>query len=269
MNKNLLKSILTLSLVGVLTLTLGACGKQKEVSSLDKIKKEGKLIVGTSADYPPYEFHKSIDGKDTIVGFEIAIAKEIAKDLGVELEIKDMDFDGVLASVPTGKIDLGVAGINPDPERRKSMDFSDIYYKAAQSIIVREEDKDKYSTIDSLTKKKISVQKGTIQEDIAKEQIKNGEIKSLGKVTDLILELKTGKADAILVETPVAKAYVEKNPGIVISAAEVKDDSEGGSAIGIKKGNTELADAVNKTLERLSKENLVEKFIIEANELMD
>ena len=72
----------------------------QDVSSLEKIKAAGKIILGTSADYPPYEFHALIDGKDTIVGFDIELAKEIAKDLGVELEIKDMSFDGLLAACP-------------------------------------------------------------------------------------------------------------------------------------------------------------------------
>ena len=92
--KNILISTLTIATL----FAFAGCGKtsSSSTSTVDKIKKSGKLLLATSADYPPYEFHKNIDGKDTIVGFDIALAKEIAKDLGVELEIKDMDFQGVL-----------------------------------------------------------------------------------------------------------------------------------------------------------------------------
>ena len=75
-------------------------------SALEAIKSKGKLVIGTSADYPPYEFHKEVDGKDQIVGFDIEIAKQFAKDLGVELEIKDMAFDGLLVALQADKVDM-------------------------------------------------------------------------------------------------------------------------------------------------------------------
>ena len=96
-------------------------------TKLDTVKESGKLIVGTTADYPPYEFHAMIDGKDTIVGFDMALAADIAKHLGVELEIQDMEFSAVLSGVETGLIDVGIAGIKSTAERDKTMDFSKIY----------------------------------------------------------------------------------------------------------------------------------------------
>ena len=89
----------------------------KGQSSLEKIKASGKIILGTSADYPPYEFQALIDGKDTIVGFDIELAKEIAKDLGVELEIKDMSFDGLLAALASGNVDMVISGMTPTEYR--------------------------------------------------------------------------------------------------------------------------------------------------------
>lgn len=265
--KNILISTLTIATL----FSFAGCGKNSSssTSTVDKIKKSGKLLLATSADYPPYEFHKNIDGKDTIVGFDITLAKEIAKDLGVELEIKDMDFQGVLDSVSSGKVDIAIAGMNPSPEREKSLDFSKIYYTSSQSVMIRNSDKDKYTTPDSLKGKKIAVQNGTIQEKLAKEQIPDANIKSLPKINDLILELQNNKVDAIVIETPVAKAYSEKNSALAVSSVGIKTSDDMGSAVGIKKGNKELVDQVNKTLDRLNKDKLIDKFVIEANEMVD
>ena len=89
-----------------------------KATALDATKSKGKLVVGTSADYPPYEFHKQVDGKDQIVGFDIDIAKEVAKDLGVELEVDDMSFDGLLVALQAGKVDMVFAGMTPTDERK-------------------------------------------------------------------------------------------------------------------------------------------------------
>lgn len=129
-----------LSLLLVLMLVLSslfvACANDKEASkaeentevdsnSLEGIKKKGKIIMGTSADYPPFETHMMIDGKDQIVGFDIEIAKYIADQLGVELEIRDMDFDKLLGGLSTGMLDIVIAGMNPDPERAKEVNFNE------------------------------------------------------------------------------------------------------------------------------------------------
>lgn len=231
-------------------------------------KKADKIVVGTSADYPPYEFHKEINGKDAIVGFDIDIAKEIAKDLGVELEIKDMEFGGLLADLKTDKVDFVLAGMTPDAERALEVDFSTIYYNAEHGLVINKKDIDKYKTISDLKGKTIGVQKGSIQEDIANEQIESAQIKALGKVSNLMLELKSGKVDAVVVEQPVANAYVKNNDALHMTDITFKDE-EGGSAVAVKKGNKELLESINKTIERLIKENKVEEFVINANEMMD
>ena len=175
--------IASLIIGGILSLT--ACGNgggattggetetggKEVVSKIEQIKKSGKLILGTSADYPPYEFHKEIDGKDTIVGFDIEIAKEIAKDLGVELEIKDMDFDGLLLALNADKVDMVMAGMTPDPERIKVVDFSKIYYEAVHGVVINVANKDTFKTVEDLAGKKVGAQKGAVQEDIAVNEL--------------------------------------------------------------------------------------------------
>jgi arginine/lysine/histidine transporter system substrate-binding protein len=235
---------------------------------LADIKKAGTIIMGTSADYAPYEFHKNIDGKDTIVGFDVEIAKAIAKDLGVKLEIKDIGFDGLLPALNAGKVDFVISGMTPNEERLKSVDFSKIYYTAQQVIMIRADDKDKFKSMDDLKKVSVGVQTASIQEDIAKEQLQGAKIKSIAKITDLALELKNKKIDAIIMESPVANGYVNKNKDLVISSVKPKAE-EAGSAIAIKKGNDTLTAEINKSLDKMIKDKTIDKLVDEAFQLSE
>lgn len=265
MTKRKIVKLLAVVLILTLSVVFVACSDNS--AGLDKVKESGKLVLGTSADYPPYEFHKEINGEDTIVGFDIEIAKEIAKDLGVELEIKDMKFGGLLAALQTNKVDLVIAGMTPDTERAKEVDFSNIYYNAEHGVAVRAEDKDIYKTAEDLAGKTIGVQQGAIQEDIAKEQIENPNVKAIGKVSDLMLQLINGKVDAIVVEDVVGESYAENNKELFLTDIRFTDE-EGGSAIAVKKGNKELLDSINSTLERLEEKDLIDKFVLEANKMV-
>ncbi|WP_068774738.1 transporter substrate-binding domain-containing protein [Paenibacillus sp. FJAT-26967] len=251
----------------VLSLSLiAACGQKPEAqpgeSGADAQKKT--ITLGTSADYPPYEFHKSVDGKDQIIGFDIMIAQEIAKDMGAELVVRDMKFDGLLPALQTGNVDMILSGMTPTEERKKSVDFSKTYYTAKQMIVVRAEDKEQYKTMESLTGKRIVVQKASIQETVAKEQIKDAKIKTLSKITDIVLELKNKNADAAIIELPVATSHVNKDKTIVIAEATPSVE-EAGSAVAFKKGSQEMVDQANKTIDRLIAEKKIEQFVTEAS----
>ena len=131
-------------------------GESKD--KLTQIKEAGKLVVGMSADYAPYEYHALIDGKDQIVGFDVDIAQAIADDIGVELELKEMNFDSLCESVQLGKIDMTISGMTPKPDRTKAVDFSDIYYKAEQGFLIQASNKDKYKSLSDLEGKKVGAQ---------------------------------------------------------------------------------------------------------------
>lgn len=255
MLKKTLKKLALLAIAGVMVLSLSGCQEKSD-----------KLVVGTSADYPPYEFHILEDGKDKIVGFDMDIAAEIAKDMGKELEIKDMNFDALLGALEAGKIDIVMAAMTPDDEKKKNADFTDIYYKAEQGVIVRAEDKDKFKTVNDFKDVTVTVQLGTSQEDIANTQLIGCQVKTLKKVGDLVLDLKAKKCDAIIVELPVAKAYVKENPDLIISDVEVQDDV-GGAAAAVAKGETELLNQIDKTLKRLAEEGKIDEFVTKATEL--
>jgi ABC-type amino acid transport substrate-binding protein len=258
--KGILKKALCIFVVAVIAISIAGCGKGETMS---RIEKSGKLVVGTSGDYAPYEYHALVDGKDTIIGIDMSIAQEIAKDMGVELQVVDTDFNGLLAALNTNKVDIVIAGMNPDAERKKAVDFSKIYYEAKQGVMVRAEDKIK--SIADLSGKKVGAQLGTTQEKIVKEQIKDANLVSLGKIPDLVMELKNKKIDALVVELPVANGYVKNNNDLALTDIPVKDDT-GGSAIAIKKGNANLVDEINKSLDRLMKDGSIDKFVQEANE---
>lgn len=266
-----MKKTIATVLMGMLLVSMFAGCSPKEESSttkLDAIKESGKLVIGTSAAYPPYEFHIMVDGVDTIVGFDIEIAKEIAKDLGVELEIKDMTFDAVLAGVNTGMIDLGVAGITPTDERKESSDFSKVYYQAKQAILISKDNEGQITTADDLAGKTIGVQIGTTQEQMAMA-IEGATVKSLPKASDLVLELKSKKIDAVMLEMPVATSYANQNPDLMVPETVEFENTDSGSAIVAAKGETDLIDAVNQTIDKLISEGKIDQFVSEATMLAD
>lgn len=269
MKKNMLKKVLAIAIVGVMGFGLVSCGNgdtTKDTDLLSKIKEKGELVVGLNADYAPYEFHILENGQDKIVGFDIDIAEEIAKDMGVKLVIKDMEFDSLLSALTGNKLDLIISGMSPTKKRKKSVDFSDIYYVAEHGMVVRAEDKDKYKTFSDLNGQKVGAQMGSIQEGLAKDNIENVDLQLLSNVTELLVSLKAGKIEALVVELPVAEMIVQSNAELAVAEEKIKDES-GGSAIAIKKDSPELVAQVNETIKRIIDEKLLDQFIIDANDL--
>lgn len=262
MKKSLIKKIMSVVIVGVFGLMAIGCGSSssgKGKDRLSEIKERGKLIVGMSADYAPYEYHALIDGQDKIVGFDVDIAQAIADDMGIELELKEMEFSSLCESVKSGKLDMTISGMTPKPERAEVVDFSDIYYKAEQAFLIQASNKENYKTLADLEGKKIGAQMGSIQAEIA-EGIKDADVKLLSDVNTLILELKSGNIDALIIELPVANLAATTNTDLAVGE-EIVEDSEGGSAIGMKKNSPELVNQVNSTLKKLVDEEKVDEFV--------
>lgn len=229
---------------------------------------EGKLTVATSPDFAPYEFYAiGEDGTPKLAGFDMALAQYIADDLGLELEVVTVDFDGVLSELSTKSVDLGMAGLSPDPKRADIMDFSDLYYMGGQSLVTTKANAEKFSSFEDVNKPEVSVgaQTGSIQMDLATTNSPDADIIALPKVTDIISELLTGKMDAAYIETDVAKSYQKNYPDLEI-VLDVPYDVEG-SAIGVCKDNTALLAAVNEAIAAAIEDGSMENFIAEANEL--
>ena len=228
----------------------------------------GKLTVATSPDFAPYEFYAiGEDGKPQLAGFDVALAGYIADHLGLELEIIPMDFDGVLMELANKKVDLGLAGLSPDPKRENAMDFSDIYYEGGQAFVTVTANKDKFSTMESINVPSISVgaQTASIQMDLANQFSADADIIALPKVTDIIAELMTGKLDGAYIETAVAESYKVNYPELEI-VLDIPYDVAG-SAVGVSKDNAELLAGVNEAIAAAISDGSMAKFVAEAGEL--
>lgn len=264
---NLLKILSNLFVILLIPIFLISCGSNQD--KLEKIKSTGELILGTSADYPPYEFPIiSKTGSEEIVGFDIFIAREIAKDLGVKLTVKNLDFSGLLDALNSGSVDMILSGISPTEERRRSIDFSNIYY-TARNVLVTSKDK-AISSIEDLKGLTVGTQIGSIQDRIAQEKLKDSNIKSLLRVPELVLELLSKKVDAAVLEEPVAKQYVKANPDLkIVEISELNPSEVLGSAIGVKKNQQPLLEQINKTIERLINENKIDELFNESLKLFE
>ena len=222
---------------------------------------DGKLTVATSPDFAPYEFYSiDEDGNPTLAGFDMDLAKYIADKMGLELEVVPMDFDGVLSELSQKNVDLGMAGLSPDPARADAMEFSDLYYKGGQSFVSVKDKADEFKSLEDANNKDYSIgaQTGSIQLDLANENTPDADIVSLPKVTDIITELLTGKMDGAFIETDVAKSYQKNYPDLEI-LFDVPYDAEG-SAIGVCKGNDALLKAVNAAIADALEDGSMEKY---------
>lgn len=265
----LLTACSTTATVPATTESASADATQAEITAdkLQMIKDSGKLVLGTAADYPPFEFHVEIDGKDTIVGFDIDIAKKIAEAIGVELEIIDMKFEGLLPALTAGKIDLIVSGMTPTDERKQSVDFSIVYYDAKQTMLVKTDQVDVLNTIEAFAGKTLGVQKASIQEELAKTMFLESEAKAIDKIPNLILELKTNKVDGLLLAEPVAAQYAKANDDLSMNGVDL--GSEGGSAIAVQKGSGAFLEVIDATIQGLIDSGEINIFITEATLLSE
>lgn len=268
----------------VMVLSLAACSSKSSDNSGDKggnasngtatakadIKtvSAGKLTVATSPDFAPYEFY-AVDesGTPKLAGFDIALAQYIADYLGLELEVIPVDFDGVLMELQTKSVDLGIAGLSPDPKRDSIMDFTDIYYEGGQSFVCTKANKDNFKTLQDTNKAglEIGAQTGSIQVDLAQTNSPDADIIQLTKVTDIVAELLSGKLAGAYIETAVAESYAKNYPELCV-ALDVPYDGAEGSAIGVSKGNEELRKAVNEAIKSAIDSGKMAEFVATANE---
>jgi len=240
----------------------GSQNAAEEEDIVQKIKDSGKLVMATSADYPPYEFYDLSGGKDEITGFDVDIAKAIAKELGVELEIKDMGFDGILPALLAKKVDIAISAFTITEKRKKSVNFSDPYFDGGQQIVTY-----KGSGIKSkedLDGKTVGVQLSTTGEAEA-EKIKGAKLKQFDKVDAVMLDLMNKRIDAAVVGRVVAEAYIKQNPDKFEIAGDKLNSEQNG--VPIRKEDTKLLEVVNKALKDLKDsgeyDKLVQKWFVD------
>lgn len=225
--------------------------KAGETKSAESEAAGGKLVMVTNAEFPPYEFHEN----NEIVGIDADIAKAIADKLGMELEIRDMAFDSLIPAVQSGKADFTAAGMTVDEDRKKNVDFTDTYAKAAQVIIVK--DDSEIAAPDDLTGKKIGVQSGTTG-DIYAANIEGADIQRFNKGMDAVMALTQGKVDTVIIDREPAKVFVKENAGLKILDEAFTEEEY---AIAVKKGNTELVEKMNGAIKELKESGELQKII--------
>lgn len=236
-------------------LLLTGCGDDEK----SKTSGKPKLVMVTSADFPPFEFFNTKSGKSEIVGFDVDIAKRVGEYLGYEIEIKDVDFSAVIPSVQTDRADFAMAGITPTKERAKSISFSDPYY-FMNNVMIHRLDNDFIARKD-YKGVRIIVQLGSLHEQYAKFwQLEHpgSTIITLNRVGDAVQELLAGRADGIICDETPSKAYVNKyNKQLTMQNLEGETF---GSAIAFKK-DSPLVDDFNRALSHLNEIGALDEII--------
>lgn len=228
----------------MLTVALGlftACNKEKT------------LIMATEAGFAPYEYMKG----NEIVGVDVDIANEIAKDMGVKLQIDNMEFKSVIPAVASGKADFAAAGLSITEDRLKEVDFTIEYAVSKQVIVVL--GNSEITTPDDLTGKSVGVQTGTVADLVITEDYPEIEVVTYDKYAVAVQDLKNNRINAIVMDLLPAQEIIKANEGLVICDEELFTDRY---AIAVKKGNKELLDQINSTLQRLIDEGKIAEYTI-------
>ncbi len=241
--KNFVK-IMSFVMALALCLSLfAACGKEET---------KEKLIMGTNAAFPPYEYYEG----DKIVGIDAEIAEALAEKLGMEIEIRDMDFNGILGAIETGVIDIGLAGMTVTEKRLLTVDFSTSYAKGIQVVIVKEDSSIK--SIEDLQGKKIGVQEATTGDIYSTDDFGEENVKRYTNGAAAVQALQNGIVDAVIIDNEPAKAFVNQNAGLKILETSYADEDY---AIAVAKGNTELLDKINAALDELKSEGKIDEIV--------
>lgn len=214
---------------------------------------EGKLTMSTNAAFPPYEM--TTDSGD-LEGIDIEVAGAIAKKLGLELQVDDMDFDAALLAAQQGKSDIVMAGVSVTEERQKVMEFSDSYATGVQVIIVKE-DSD-IASVEDLDGKMIGTQRGTTGNIYCTDDYGEDHITTYDNGLTAVQALMNGQVDCVVIDQEPAKAFVAANQGLKILDTEYVSEDY---AIGMAKGNTALQSAVNKALAELQEDGTVQSIV--------
>jgi len=230
----------------------------------------GKLILATSADYPPFEFHMlDENGKDVIVGIDVSVAKKIAEDMGKELEIVDITFDNLLTAMDKGQCDIVIAAMEENAERDLVADFSDPYYTDYPPMVLVKADKAaEYTSLESFSGKSVGAQTATTKEDIVKNDMAGANLVSLQLVTDLVNQLVNDKLDAIVLDGAVALQYAESNADLVVAECDLGEAYP--YCVAVAKGDPKgLLPGINEAIADMLANDKVTEFIAEADALGD
>lgn len=250
--KKTLKKRIALTMAAILSMgMLAGCGGSDS----------NQVIMGTNAEFPPFEFVTD-EGAGVVGNFDgidIAISKKIADKLGKELVVENMQFEGLIASVDSGKIDFAAAGMTATDERRQSVDFSDTYYVAEQVIVVAADNTTINTAEDLKNAASVGVVLGYTGDMVVTDdlQIEDSKILRVSRGIDGVQEVKNGKLDAMVIDSATGIALAAENGLKVVKDPEVFAAEE--YAIAVKKGNTELLNTINEVLAEMKASGEIEE----------
>lgn len=233
------------------------------------IQDRGTLRVGTNSTYAPFEFSILKDGENQVVGLDIFLAEKIAEDLGVELEVVDMEFSNLLAALDTGQIDIVLAGMTATEERAQSVDFSEIYQISGQSFVIQESALNDIVD-DSYFKEggKISVGEGTTQQLLVNDHYPNSEIQVMRTTTDSISALNSGLVDGVLLDEDVAGGYAAENPNLTVIEADLPIQDPG-KAVALPQNQPTLLASINESIADAQEQGLIDQWLEDSYDLIE
>ena len=263
-----MKKFVSLLLAMLLVASLAACGSKTD----DNNGKDNTLVLGTSADYAPFEFmYKGENGTMQYGGIDVSVGQYIAENMGKELKVENMAFDYLLPALVKGDFDIVISAMEVDEKRLQSADFSDPYYTdLPPAILVKASNAASYKTLADFAGKSVAAQTGTTKLDIVNDQLTGANAVPLQLVTDMVNELVNGKVDAIVVDGAVAKQYAETNKDLVIADASSELGAAQPYCVAVAKGDPKgLLPAINAAIAKMNEENKLESFISAADALKD
>lgn len=231
---------------------------------------ENVLTVATSPDFAPMEFcDVSKTGQDQYVGFDIMLAKYIADELGMELEILPMSFDSCPTAVTSGKATLAISGFSWMEDRAANYNLSDYYYagdnETEQVIITLKDKEGQFTSADDFTGMKIGAQNASLQEQLCQEQLPGAEIVTIGDLSTALMQLKKGDFDFIAVAKGQADVFLSNDPDVALSGFEFDVDPKYvGNVVILKKGDDEMTEKVNAILAKAEAAGLYAEWYEEA-----
>ena len=259
-----MKKLFALIMAVLMTLSLFA-GCQPSANSDKPV-----LKVAMSPDFSPMEFvDPTKTGQDKFVGFDVSLAKYIADELGMTLEIMPMDFDACQAAVYSGKVDMSISGYSWTADREAKYNLSDYYYagenETEQVLITLKENAGKYTTTESLKGVKVGAQGASLQESLAKAQLPDSELVLYTDINTGLQQLKKGDFQVMAVAIGNANALINNNPEVIMSGFQfVVDEKEANNLILLQKGNDDLTAKVNEILAKAKAAGLYETWYEEA-----
>lgn len=282
-----MKKLTALLICGIMTLGLTACGtpetaaeeepaaleeeKAEEIEKrdgLNSIKKTGKLIVCTSPDYAPFEFEDpSREGTDRYVGADMELARYLAEQMGVELEIRAMEFEECLKAVSEKEADLGLMGMLPEEERASLVEFTDVYYnEGTQSMLVLKNRLEEFPDMESFAGMTVAAQNGTVQAQLVVEQLPESYLEVVASVEAALPMLRSKMADGIAVPTVIAENLIKENTDL--AAAPEKFEYTSSGLVGcVSSDEPELKKAVNDVIAEVTRSGVYYEWMDEAYKL--